>query len=253
VDSHVDLDPSSACQVVWSDLERQGYALTSDNAIGLPGWFRSRFSTAYFNADVLHHDKGDLPADRQRARDVIKYKWQADALDLTENDTITLTDRAGIPGERTHTRIWLLNDELGKILVRTFLGLVPPARRQPVGTFGVNLFRTFTNVVSKPHHDDEEFIILYVIDRIGEGAETYLYYPDDVTKDGRTTADPPLLRQLNPGDIIIFEDKLFKHGATRLLNPSGGPTRRDVLVCTVDDQATYRTQSRANYAESGSR
>ena len=103
----------------------------------------------------------------------------------------------------------------------------------------MNLFRTFTNVVTKPHHDNEQFIIIYVLDRIGEGAETYFYAPADVTDDGEIKAPPILRQQLNPGDIIIFEDERFKHGATPLINPPGGTARRDALICTVDDRGTY--------------
>ena len=72
------------------------------------------------------------------------------------------------------------------------LQLVPPKRRQPDGTFGVNLFRTFTNVVTTPHRDNEEFVIIYVLDRVGEGAETYLYTPADATEDGQVMASPVL-------------------------------------------------------------
>jgi hypothetical protein len=43
----------------------------------------------------------------------------------------------------------------------------------------------------------------------------------------------------SPGDIIIFEDKRFKHGATPLINPAGGQAQRDALVCTVDYPTTY--------------
>jgi hypothetical protein len=103
----------------------------------------------------------------------------------------------------------------------------------------VNFFRTFTNVVTKPHHDNEQFIIIYVLDRIGEGAETYLYAPADVTVSGEIKGQPVLRHQLNPGDIIIFEDTLFKHGATPLINPDSGTTRRDALICTVDYRSTY--------------
>jgi hypothetical protein len=46
-------------------------------------------------------------------------------------------------------------------------------------------------------------------------------------------------QQLNPGDIIIFEDKRFKHDASPLANPLDGSARRDALVCTVDYQDTY--------------
>ena len=138
-----------------------------------------------------------------------------------------------------HARVELLDDPQARDLIHVFLQLVPPARRQSDGTFGVNLFRTFTNVVTKPHHDDEEFIIIYVLDRVGGGAETYLYNPSDVTDDGEIKASPVLHQQLDPGDIIIFDDKAFKHGATPLTNPAGRTAQRDALVCTVDYHDTY--------------
>jgi hypothetical protein len=225
---------------LWSVLDRDGYVVTSDRLIGLPENFRQNFSDMYFNEWTLHHDEGDWPVDRLRARDVIHYEWYDDVfVDLQRHEVITITDRAGIPGQREHARVELLKDPEAENLVSKFLELVPPKRRQSHGTFGVNLFRTFTNVVTKPHHDNEEFIIIYVFDRIGGGAETYLYRPEDVNDDGQIMADPVLRQQLNPGDIIIFEDKRFKHGATPLENPVDGQMHRDALVCTVDYPDTY--------------
>jgi hypothetical protein len=223
----------------WAALASDGYAITNDESIGLPEKFRKNFSEAYFNTSTLRHDEGDWPADRLRARDVVRYQWHDDVLDLQRHDTITITDRAGIPGKREHPRVQLLDDPAAKELIRAFLELVPPGRRQSDGTFGVNLFRTFTNVVTIPHHDHEEFIIIYVLDRVGEGAETYLYDPADVTDDGRVVGAPLLKQQLNPGDIIIFEDRLFKHGATPLMALPGGTTMRDAVICTVDNRNTY--------------
>jgi hypothetical protein len=220
-------------------LDRQGYALTNDQAIGLPEKFRKNFRKTYFNNLVLRHDAGDLPIDRKRARDVIRYQWQDDGLQLQEHETITITDRADIAGKRTHARVKLLGDPQAEALIRAFLGFVPPDKRQVDGTFGVNLFRTFTKIVTKPHHDHEQFVILYVLNRIGGGAETYLYNPGDVTEQGEPTAEPVLSHQLNPGEIIIFEDKRFKHGATPLEALPGETAMRDVLVCTVDYQNTY--------------
>ncbi len=224
---------------VWSALKSRGYAIINDQSIGLPEKFRTNFHGAYFNDSTLRHDEGDWPVDRQRARDVIRYQWHDRGLGLRRHDAITISDRADIPGEREHARVELLDDPQARDLIRALLQLVPPARRQAEGTFGVNLFRTFTNVVTKPHHDNEQFIIIYVLDRIGEGAETYFYAPADVTDDGEIKAPPVLRQQLNPGDIIIFEDKLFKHGATPLINPPDETARRDVLVCTVDYRGTY--------------
>jgi hypothetical protein len=224
---------------VWHALESKGYAVTSDQSIGLPEKFRPNFRGAYFNDWTLRHDAGDLPVDRLRARDVIRYRWDGERLSLRRHDEITITDRAGIAGRREHARVELLEDPQARDLIHALLYLVPPARREPEGTFGVNLFRTFTNVVTKPHHDNEQFIIIYVLDRIGEGAETYLYAPADVTSSGETNGQPALRQQLNPGDIIIFEDARFKHGATALINSDGEATRRDALICTVDYRGTY--------------
>ena len=141
-------------------------------------------------------------------------RWRASPARSTTR--IAITDRAGIPGRREHSRVRLLEDPQAEQFVRTLLSLVPPVQRKPTGTFGVNLFRTFTDVVTKPHRDNEELIILYVLDRQGEGAESYLYRPDDVTPEGKAIGDPVLKRQLNPGDIIIFDDARFMHGATPL-------------------------------------
>jgi 2OG-Fe dioxygenase len=231
----------------WAALRRQGYALTSDRAIGLPKEFREDFRVTYFNSDVLHHDEGDWPVDRERARDVIRYWWRDDKLRLEEHNKITITDRAGIAGQRDHSRVMLLHDFRGAKLLRALLALVPPDRRQPDGTFGVNMFRTFTNVVSKLHRDHEQFVITYILGRVGSGAETYLYEPGDVTDDGKPIAGakPVLRRQLNPGDIIIFDDERFMHGATPLEAPIGEATQRDALVCTVDYPETYLAASGA--------
>jgi 2OG-Fe dioxygenase len=226
---------------VWADFAAQGYALTSEDKIGLPEKFRENFAQTYFTDDHIRHDPGDWPVDRKRARDVVRYWWSDGELRVEEHDTIALTDRAGIPGRREHSRVRLLEDPEAKRFVCTLLNLVPPLQRKPTGTFGVNLFRTFSDVVTKPHHDDEELIILYVLDRQGEGAESYLYDPDDVTPEGQVIGDPVLWRQLNPGDIMIFDDARFMHGATPLEALPDGTSKRDVLVCTVDSPDTYLT------------
>lgn len=226
---------------VWAALAGEGYALTSEDKIGLPDNFREYFLKTYFTDAHIRHDPGDYPKDRKRARDVIQYWWDGDGEDprLKEHDTIALTDRAGIPGKREHSRVSLLDDAQAEDFVRAILKLVPPDRRNPTGTFGVNLFRTFTDVVTKPHHDDEELIILYVLDRKGEGAETYLY---DLPSEGESVGGPVLRRQLNPGEIIIFDDARFLHGATPLEALPDGSAMRDVLVCTVDSPGTYLSE-----------
>jgi hypothetical protein len=213
--------------------------VTHEEAVGLPKKFHTNFQQAYFNSSTIRHDDGDWPKDRERARDVIHYQWRDDVLDVWEHDRITIKDRAGIPGERDHRRIPLLADPAAKEMVLAFLTLVPAELRQPEGTFGVNLFRTFTNVVSKPHQDHEPFVILYVLDRVGGGAESYLYRPEDVNEAGEPLKDPVFWHQLDPGEVLIFDDERFLHGTTPLVPPPGGTSRRDAVVCTVDYRETY--------------
>jgi hypothetical protein len=226
-------------------LRSRGYAVTSDRVIGLHPSHRENFALRYYNPETLHHDPGDFPVDRERARDVIRYEWTGGALSLEPFDRITITDRAGIAGEREHTRVHLLKDPDAEKMIRRFLEFVPPESRQVDGTLGVNLFRTYTNVVTRPHRDDEEYVIVYVVDRIGDGAETYLYTPEDV-RGGHELPEPVLRQQLNPGDIIIFKDGSFKHGATPLISPPGGTARRDAVVCTIDYRTTYLESAAAN-------
>jgi 2OG-Fe dioxygenase len=227
-------------EALWADLVDRGYALTDDEAIGLPEKFRANFHQTYFNDFTIRHDEGDFPVDRKRARDVIRFQWRDDVFDVTEHDTITITDRAGIRGKRDHRRIEFLRDREAQDMIGAFLSLIPPGLRPPESTFGVNLFRTFTKVVTKPHRDNERFVILYVLDREGDGAVSYLYRPEDVPEVGEPVAKPVLWRRLNPGQILIFDDERFYHGATPLIAPPGAETgRRDVVVCTLDYRETY--------------
>lgn len=233
---------------IWAAFASQGYAVTTEREIGLPEKLRDNFLQTYFTESYIRCDPGDLPVNRKRARDVIRYTWRGEDLHLREHGTIAITNRAGIPGRREHSRVMLLEDPQAKELVRALLTLVPPARRKSTGTLGINLFRTFTDVVTKPHRDDEELIILYVLDRQCEGGETYLYEPADVAPGGEPTGGPVLREQLNPGEIMILDDARFRHGATPLQALPDGTSRRDVLVCTVDYRGTYLS-GRARFRE----
>jgi hypothetical protein len=222
---------------VRQSITENGYALTTEWDIGLPPKCGKNLRATYFDGGQLRCDKGDQPHDRERARDVILYQWNGGKLTLEEYRTIAIRDRSDIKGERIHQRIELLQDRQARDLIETFLNLVPEDQRQARGTFGINLFRTHTDVVTKPHRDMEEFIILYVLDREGDGAESYLYKRDKAAAD--EVGEQVLFKQLNPGDLMIFKDSQFMHGATPLTPPPGGRAKRDVLVCTVDYPTTY--------------
>jgi hypothetical protein len=224
---------------VQEELRERGYAVTNDRTIGLPEHFRSSFARTYFIAGKIRNDEGDRPIDRERARDVVYYEWDSGELQLREYEKITITDRANIGGKREHARVWLLENSEAEQFIRTCLTLIPPGRRQSKGTFGINLFRTHTNIVTKPHRDDEEFVFIYVLNRVGDGAETHLYDLDSVTADGAPKAQPIFRQQLQPGDLIVFDDERYLHDASPLVPPEGGQAVRDALVCTVDLETTY--------------
>lgn len=234
-------DPGAASELraVHRSLTDDGYALTTEWDIGLPAECRKNLRATYFDGGQLRCDAGDQPADRERARDVVLYEWKDGELALEEYADITIRDRSGIKGERIHKRIELLQDQQFAELIRTFLSLVPENRRQQRGTFGINLFRTHTDVVTRRHRDDEEFIILYVLDREGDGAESYLYRHDKEKADSTEGGELVFWKQLNSGDLLIFDDSRFKHGATPLKPAHDGRARRDVVICTVDYPATY--------------
>jgi hypothetical protein len=223
--------PSAELGRVHSDILRRGYAVTSDRAIGLPEKLHDNFAQTYFVDGVIRADAGDWPVDRKRARDVIYYEWQDRELRLAEHETIRITDRAGLKGVRIPARVTLLDDPQAVDLIKTLITLIPPGRRQSKGTFGVNLFRTYTNVVTTPHRDNEEFIFIYVLNRVGDGAETHLY---DV---GATTTK--FQRQLQPGELVVVDDERYLHYASPLEPDSDGHAMRDALVCTIDYETTY--------------
>lgn len=226
-----------AVRAVRDQLAEFGYATTTDEALGLPAGLREHLVSRYFVPGVLRNDIPDIPADRERARDVVRYGWDDDCLHLAENDSITLGASVNLPGGREYSRVRLLDDPAATAMIDRMLSLVPVAERRLRGTFGINLFRTHTNVVTGPHQDGEEFILIYVLDKCGSGAETTLYRQGDeaiVFKD-----------VLEPGDLIIFRDRDFLHTASPITPPFAGiqSARRDVLVCTVDYPSTYGVES----------
>lgn len=218
---------------VREELAKRDFAITSDDALGLPSATRRHIADTYFAESVLEGDNPAVHQDRDRARDVIRYGWDGDDLTISEHDTVAIRNRSGFTGERTPTRTLLVGDELMAGWIRAVLGLVPAHLRQAEGTFGVNFLRTRTNIVSGPHQDDEQYVLIYVADKIGTGGESTLHMvgePDKIL----------YRRTLKPGELIIFRDEAFLHNASPLINPASGPARRDAVVCTVNYPDTYQ-------------
>ncbi|MEU6641224.1 2OG-Fe dioxygenase family protein [Saccharomonospora sp. NPDC046836] len=222
-----------AVQLGQKKLSTDGYVVLTEAELGFPASAREHLHRTFFHRGVLKLYPNDLPVDRERARDVVRFEWAPDGLRLSEHDTITIENRGERPEAREYGRVEVLADPQFEAWIRGALALLPPEWRDPRGTFGVNLFRTFTNVVTKPHQDGERFIFIYVVDKIGQGAQTWLYGLDDDT-------EPVFRGTLSPGDLLVFEDARFRHTVTPLEAPVGGGTaRRDALVCTVNYPHTY--------------
>lgn len=226
-----ELDTRAARQARESVLVH-GFARVTDRRLGLPTDFRMKLSETYFNDEFLRSDVPDLPVDRKRARDVIYYEWDTPRLHLSEYKDILIKNRGDIPGERRHSRVVLLDNDYARAWITACLSLIPAQLRRDRGTFGVNLFRTYTNVVTRPHQDNEDFIIIYVLDKIGGGAKSYLYSSDNPEK-------RIFFGTLRPGEILIFKDSDFLHGATPLVPRANQSTQRDAMICTVDYPSTY--------------
>jgi hypothetical protein len=214
-------------------MRTAGYFLGNDHTLSMPENFRQRFHEKYFTDSVLRSYPNDKPADRERARDVFQYHWTSgDAVEITRHDVVTLGTGNGRKGPVEVSRAELTEDSEFIAWAKGILSLIPKQDRLEKGTFGVNLFRTRTQVVSGPHRDHERFIIVYVVDKIGTGAETSLHDLNDVDRVVERTV-------LGPGEFVIFDDERFMHSASPLVDPPDGKARRDVLVCTVNYKQTY--------------
>lgn len=210
-------------------LDRVGYLIATDVELGVP--FGAHLADNFFTGEQLRRYDGDMPIDRLRARDVVRYNRFGDDIDLAEHDTVELPDRDNPMRIRLFDQTEVLKDDKFVTLIKTLLNLVPERHRKSAGTFGINMFRTFTDVVTKPHHDDEEYVIVYVVAKTAKGGRTQLLRND--------RDDVVLEQELQPGQLIMFRDEMFRHSATALETPAEKGAHRDALICTVDYPTTY--------------
>lgn len=216
---------------VQEKLRDQGYVVLGEADFGLCHDDRQSILAQYFREDVLAPEHpGMRPVDRLRARDVVGYARTDDGgLRLWKHTTVALTTPDGLPGEHLHgvernfKRVDILAHDGLRRWTAGVLSVIPAAHQFAEGTFGVNLFRTFTSVVSGPHRDNARYFVVYVLGKKGEGAETTLHSPDD-------PATVLVETTLYPGAIIIVDDERYLHSVSRLI---GDDCQRDALVGMV--------------------
>jgi hypothetical protein len=228
---------------VHRQIDRYGYAVTTDEEIGFSAVARKHIASVYFTDEVLsvESDPSTFPPNRLRARDVLRYTWPGSAQWplLAKFDDVSLTTPIGLAGEhphgkrRTYSRVDCLADPLFATLIEKQLSLTAPPDRQKRGTFSVNLLRTHTDVVKSLHQDGEQYVIIYVVDRDAEGGETSLHSLGSPHK-------KVFAAELRPGEMLIFRDAEFLHTASPIRPAAGNNlARRDVLICTVDYPETH--------------
>ncbi|HSX43435.1 MAG TPA: 2OG-Fe dioxygenase family protein [Candidatus Saccharimonadales bacterium] len=229
-------------QSVRRQVDASRFALISEKNSPTSGFdrtFRQHVIQEYFDGGKLIADPYEsYPPDRLRARDVLRVTDHPEkGLLLAPGESVAIGDRSYQKGYREYPRIQVMQDPLFCEWVRDKVNLMlEPIDRWPYRsrqvTVGVNLFRTFKDVASGPHQDDEERVLVYVADKQATGATTELY---------RYKTPYILFRHtLEPGEGIIFEDGWVQHTATPLLPlESGVRPRRDAIVMTVNKPDTY--------------
>src|SRR5215470_3600894 len=81
----------------------------TDRELGRPKTLRKHIHSTYFTPEYLRTYDFDVPADRERARDVVRYEWNRDDVLLREHDTVAISNRDG-KAFREFERVELLAD-----------------------------------------------------------------------------------------------------------------------------------------------
>jgi hypothetical protein len=193
----------------------RGWALTSGTAIGLPS-----------EADAIAALSPALAPDprgpgKLHARDVIAY---ARGGQLPGGLAVTEAESIAHGGADDFPRFRLLGALPGG--APRILRLVPPQLARAAGLMSADYFRYSPGTRSGAHQDKfGDLVIIWVLDRSGGGAESFL-----TTLDGRDVMRGPLAA----GSVLAFRDEMFLHGVTPL---AAGGTRDALIFITLRDGA----------------
>ena len=222
-------------------LQTKGYCILRDSDLGFSQNDRALIN-AFYNETVLQNDLPNVyPVDRLRARDVVRYRWQEKKVFIAEHSSIKIKTPKETLGNHPHEvvreykRTFILDESAFRRIIEHLLQMIPPEERQSQGTIGVNLFKTFSDVVSGPHQDGVQFVGIYIPDRNCAGSETTLA---SINKPDETIFN----RSLEIGDFLIFRDKDFIHSVSPLKPPTrnNGSMFRNALILTVDYKSSYQ-------------
>lgn len=206
-----------------SELASRNFTILSEHDLLLSG-LRLEILKHCYRPEVLPPvgDTRGPVKDRYRAKDMCIYRRRGDTTEILPVTDDSLMQLGTGENARTAAHAPFFKIPGCSELVKWLLALIPEEDRHSEGTWGVHTFRSFSNVVDGPHQDGFEYGGVYVLDLIGTGARSYLR---------RINGGQELDYQLQPGQILLFKDSEFLHGATAL---EGNPCRRDALVIQFD-------------------
>lgn len=203
----------SVLERVHEALLTRGWMVASARALGLPD---ERDVIAALEPALVPDPRG---AGKLHARDVIDYDRRTGL--TREADSV-----AHVDGTDDYSRFRLLDAELRiRMMAAEVLILVPPELRRDTGRLSADYFRYSPGTRSDAHQDRfGDLVFIWVLDRNGDGAESFL-----IGLDGRDVMRGPV----SAGHLLIFRDEMFLHGVTELT--SG---HRDALIfITLKDGA----------------
>jgi hypothetical protein len=217
--------PSSGLRPYRRQLAVHGFTSLTDATLGVSVPFRAELEARYFTE--LEPDLPSVHVDRDRARDVLGYAYRPGGLvEIWRSDQLR-------GGDRDHRRVDLTAYEQTCRWAAAVISLVPERRRMAEGTFTIHLFRTRTVVTETVHRDDARYVAVYVVNRVGSGAETRL----TADQEGHDTV---FATTLEPGQLLMFRDDVFWH-ATTALTGDVDQARREAFVCTIN-HADHQTR-----------
>lgn len=238
------LDVSRTAELVriQSELQDRGFAHTHDESLGLPLDLPEHLEKVFFTDDHLGPEvEGVPPYDRMRARDVVEYERRGGQIALAEFITSAQPVNFDHSYDRVYNRPYALEDDLQARWVATLLSMVPLPERDTHGTIGINYTRTFNYVVGWAHQDATSFSAIYVTKRETKGATTILHPRD---KNNPTEFRTELISYgvtLEPGEYLIFDDRMYKHNVTPLepRHPGDDGKYRDTIIGQIQRSSNY--------------
>jgi 2-oxoglutarate-Fe(II)-dependent dioxygenase family protein len=191
---------------IAGDLRDQGWCLTSAVMLGWPG---PQAVLEAFSPALVPDPRGP---GKLHARDVLAY----DGTSLSEAGSIAFTTEAGAVVD-DFSRFRLLGPAFGAHVAGTVLAL---GGTEPAA-LSADYFRYSDGAESAAHRDGfASYVVIWVLGRFGAGGESFLI------QHGREV----LTRALQPGEVLIFRDELFLHGARAM---RGTGAWRDVLILSI--------------------